>query len=202
MMKLCLNISRAIDALNERVGRATHWLILAAILFSAGNAVARYGFNLSSNAFLDIQWYLYSIVFLGAAGYTLKHNQHVRIDLVSGVLSPRTRAWIDIFGGVFMLLPVCLIIFWYGWTAFLEAYRIQESSLDAGGLPRWPIKIVVPIAFLLLILQGVSETIKRIGFLRGLLATDAEHHTVIEDHLRMLREQELAQQAQKPGEQR
>jgi TRAP-type mannitol/chloroaromatic compound transport system permease small subunit len=189
MMKLCLGLSRAIDVLNERVGRATHWLILAAILFSAGNAVARYGFNLSSNAFLDIQWYLYSVVFLCAAGYTLKHNQHVRIDLVSGMLSRRTRAWIDIFGGVFMLLPVCIIIFWYGWTAFLEAYRIQEASLDAGGLPRWPIKVVVPIAFLLLILQGVSETIKRAAFLHGDIDVDAEHHTELEEHLKAIKEQ-------------
>jgi TRAP-type mannitol/chloroaromatic compound transport system permease small subunit len=196
-MKLCLRLSGVIDAVNERVGRATHWLILAAILFSAGNAVARYGFNLSSNAFLDIQWYLYSIVFLCAAGYTLKHNQHVRIDLVSGMLSARKRAWIDVFGGVFMLLPVSIIIFWYGWTAFLEAYRIQEASLDAGGLPRWPIKVVVPIAFLLLILQGVSETIKRIAFLRGEIKEDAEHHSELEDHLKAITEQ-----AQKPGEQR
>src|SRR3990172_6824414 len=147
-MKALLALSRFLDAINERIGRSLYWLVLVMTLISAGNAVARYGFNLSSNVFLDIQWYLYSIVFLGAAGYTLKHNQHVRIDLISGKLSPRTRAWIDVFGGVFMLLPVCLIIFWYGWTAFLEAWRIQESSLDAGGLPRWPIKFVVPLAFL------------------------------------------------------
>lgn len=197
MMKLSLALSRGIDALNERVGRATHWLILAAILFSAGNAIARYGFNLSSNAFLDIQWYLYSVVFLCAAGYTLKHNQHVRIDLVSGMLSPRARAWVDIFGGVFMLLPVCIIIFWYGWTAFQEAYRIQEASLDAGGLPRWPIKVVVPIAFLLLILQGISETIKRIAFLRGEIQIDTEKHTDLEEHLKVIKAQ-----GQVPGEQR
>jgi TRAP-type mannitol/chloroaromatic compound transport system permease small subunit len=197
MMKSCLRLSGVIDAVNERIGRGTHWLILAAILFSAGNAVARYGFNLSSNAFLDIQWYLYSIVFLCAAGYTLKHNQHVRIDLVSGMLSARTRAWIDVFGGIFMLLPVSIIIFWYGWTAFLEAYRIQEASLDAGGLPRWPIKVVVPIAFLLLILQGVSETIKRVAFLRGELKEDAEHHSELEEHLKAITEQ-----VQQPGERR
>lgn len=164
-MRFFLALAHWIDGLNERVGRFTHWLILACVLISAGNAVARYGFSLSSNAFLEIQWYLYSIVFLGAAGYALKHNAHVRIDLVSGRLSQRTQAWIDVFGGLFMLLPVCAIIFWYGWSAFLESYRIGEISSDAGGLARWPIKLVLPLAFLLLILQGLSETIKRIAYL-------------------------------------
>jgi TRAP-type mannitol/chloroaromatic compound transport system permease small subunit len=168
MMKPLLALSRAIDMLNEYAGRGACWLVLACILISAGNAVARYGFNLSSNAFLEIQWYLYSIVFLCAAGYTLKHNAHVRIDLVSGRLPQRAQAWIDVLGGVFMLLPACAIILWYGWSAFLESWRINEISGDAGGLLRWPVKLVVPLAFLLLILQGVSETIKRIAFLRGL----------------------------------
>ena len=166
-MKILLALSRAIDTLNEFAGRTAQWLILACILISAGNAVARYGFNLSSNGFLEIQWYLYSIVFLGAAGYTLKHNAHVRIDLIAGRLSPRKQAWIDIFGHVFMLLPVCAIMLWFGWTAFLESLRVNELSPDAGGLLRWPIKFVVPAAFLLLILQGVSETIKKFSQLRG-----------------------------------
>lgn len=166
-MRFFLALARLIDGLNERVGRFTHWLILACVLISAGNAVARYGFSLSSNAFLEIQWYLYSIVFLGAAGYTLKHNAHVRIDLVSGRLSQRTQAWIDVFGALFMLLPVCAIIFWYGGSAFIESYRIGELSADAGGLARWPIKLVLPLAFLLLMLQGLAETIKRLAFLTG-----------------------------------
>ena len=160
-MKPLLALSRAIDMLNEYAGRGACWLVLACILISAGNAVARYGFNLSSNAFLEIQWYLYSLVFLGAAGYTLKHNAHVRIDLIAGRLTPRAQAWIDIFGHVFMLLPVCAIMLWFGWAAFVESYRINEISTDAGGLLRWPIKLVVPAAFALLILQGVSETIKK-----------------------------------------
>lgn len=168
-MKTLLALSRAIDALNELTGRGIRWLVLACILVSAGNAVARYGFNLSSNGFLEIQWYLYSIVFLGAAGYTLKHNAHVRIDLIAGRLAPQKQAWIDIFGHVFMLLPVCAIMLWFGWSAFVESYRINELSPDAGGLLRWPIKFVVPAAFLLLILQGVSETIKKFAVLRGLL---------------------------------
>ncbi len=164
-MKSLLALSRTIDMLNEYAGRGACWLVLACILISAGNAVARYGFNLSSNAFLEIQWYLYSLVFLGAAGYTLKHNAHVRIDLIAGRLTPRTQAWIDIFGHLFMLLPVCAIMLWFGWAAFVESYRINEISTDAGGLLRWPIKLVVPAAFALLILQGVSETIKKFAVL-------------------------------------
>ena len=187
-MKALLALSRFLDAINERIGRSLYWLVLVMTLISAGNAVARYGFNLSSNAFLDIQWFLFSIVFLGAAGYTLKHNQHVRIDLITAKLSKRTQAWIDVFGGLFMLLPVCAIIFWYGWTAFLEAWRIQEGSLDAGGLPRWPIKFMVPLAFLLLMLQGVSETIKRVAFLKALVAEDAEHHAELEEHIKILKD--------------
>lgn len=168
-MKNWLALARAIDALNEAAGRGACWLILACILISAANALARYGLNLGSNAFLEIQWYLYSLVFLGAAGYTLKHNAHVRIDIVSGRLTPRTRAWIDLFGHLFMLLPVCAIMLWFGWTAFLESWRIGEISTDAGGLARWPIKFVVPAAFALLILQGLAETIRRVAELRGLL---------------------------------
>lgn len=175
-MRFLLACSRWIDALNERMGRCAAWLVLACILISAANAIARYGFNFSSNAFLEIQWYLYSIVFLGAAGYTLKHNAHVRIDIVSARLSARTRAWVDLFGGLFMLMPAAAIILWFGWSAFLESFRIDEISRDAGGLLRWPIKFVIPFAFLLLILQGVSESIKRIAFLRGLLPAEQEKH--------------------------
>jgi TRAP-type mannitol/chloroaromatic compound transport system permease small subunit len=172
-MKTLLALSRVIDTLNEFAGRGARWLILACILLSAANAVARYGFNLSSNGYLEIQWYLYSIVFLGAAGYTLKHNAHVRIDLIASRLTPRAQAWIDIFGHLCMLLPVCAIMLWFGWTAFLESYRINELSPDAGGLLRWPIKFVVPAAFGLLILQGLSETIKKFAQLRNTNAPPA-----------------------------
>lgn len=166
-MRLLLAFSRTVDALNERVGRLASWVILACVLISAGNAVARYGFSLSSNAFLEIQWYLYSIVFLGAAGYTLKHNAHVRVDLVSRRLSARARAWIDVAGTLAMLLPAGLVLLWFGWQAFVESYRVGEVSADAGGLLRWPIKLLVPLAFLLLLLQGASEAIKRLAFLLG-----------------------------------
>jgi len=172
-MRILLAIAALIDGLNERIGRLMMWLILACTLISAANAIARYGLNLSSNAFLEIQWYLYALVFLGASGYVLKHNAHVRIDLVSGRLGARAQAWIDVFGALFMLLPVSLILAWYGWDAAMESLRIHEVSADAGGLPRWPIKFAVPAAFALLILQGLAETIKRIAFLRGALPPPA-----------------------------
>jgi len=173
-MRHLLTFARIVDAINQAVGQLCIWLIFAAVLISAGNALARYGFNLSSNAWLEVQWYLFSAVFLGAAGYTLKHNAHVRIDLVSGRFSKRTRAWIDLFGGLFMLLPVCLVMLWYGWSAAMESYRVLEVSSDAGGLARWPIKFLVPAAFLLLVLQAASETVKRIAYLRGLIGDEPD----------------------------
>src|SRR5678815_4110783 len=122
MMKLLLGLSRAIDALNEHVGRLTYWLILAAVLISSGNAVVRYSLNTSSNAWLEIQWYLFSAVFLFCAGYTLLHNQHVRIDIISGLFSKRTQTWIEILGTIFFLLPMAITILWLSWPVFLDAY--------------------------------------------------------------------------------
>jgi len=174
MMKLLLGLSRAIDALNEHVGRLTYWLILAAVLISAGNAVVRYSVNMSSNAWLEIQWYLFSFVFLFCAGYTLLHNQHVRIDVISGQLSGRARAWIDIFGTLFFLMPMAIAIMWLSWPVFLDAYRSGEVSTNAGGLTVWPGRLMLPIGFFLLILQGVSELIKRIAFLRGVIPDPTE----------------------------
>ena len=174
MMRQLLHLSRAIDALNEHVGRLTYWLILAAVLISAGNAVVRYTLNMSSNAWLEIQWYLFSFVFLFCAGYTLLHNQHVRIDVISGQLSGRARAWIDIFGTVFFLMPMAIAIMWLSWPVFLDAYRSGEVSTNAGGLLVWPARLMLPVGFLLLILQGFSELIKRIAFLRGLIPDPAE----------------------------
>ena len=173
-MKLLLGLSRAIDALNEHVGRLTYWLILAAVLISAGNAVVRYSVNMSSNAWLEIQWYLFSFVFLFCAGYTLLHNQHVRIDVISGQLSGRARAWIDIFGTLFFLMPMAIAIMWLSWPVFLDAYLSGEVSTNAGGLTVWPGRLMLPIGFFLLILQGVSELIKRIAFLRGVIPDPTE----------------------------
>ncbi len=166
-MKSLLALSRAIDALNERIGRAAMWLVLAATLISSGNAVMRYGFDRSSNAWLEIQWYLFALIFLLGAGYTLKHNGHVRIDILYGRFSPRLQAWVDLFGGLLFLLPLCGLLVWMGWDGFAASWAVSETSPDAGGLLRWPIKFAIPLGFALLWLQGVAEIIKRAAFLSG-----------------------------------
>ena len=173
-MKTLLRLSGLIDALNERVGRLTYWLILVMVLVSAGNASVRYAFDRSSNAWLEIQWYLFSAVFLLGAGYTLLHNQHVRIDVISGRLSKRARAWIDVLGTLFFLLPMAIAIMWMSWPVFVQAYELHEESSNAGGLIVWPARLMVPIGFLLLVLQGISELIKRVAFLRGLIPDPSE----------------------------
>ena len=173
-MKSLLKLSGLIDALNERVGRLSYWLILVMVLISAGNATVRYTFDRSSNAWLEIQWYLFSAVFLFCAGYTLLHNQHVRIDVLSSHLSRRARAWIDILGTLFFLFPMAIAIMWLSWPVFVQAYRLHEESSNAGGLIVWPARLMVPIGFFLLVLQGFSELIKRIAFLRGLIPDPTE----------------------------
>ena len=173
-MRVLLGLSRAIDAVNETVGRLSYWLILVAVLISSGNALVRYSLDRSSNAWLEIQWYLFSAVFLFCAGYTLLHNQHVRIDIVSGHFSKRTQTWIEVLGTVFFLLPMAITIMWLSWPVFLDAYRSNEVSANAGGLAIWPARLMVPIGFLLLVAQGVSELIKRIAFLRGLIPDPSE----------------------------
>ena len=169
-----LVISRAIDRLNERVGQFTYWLVLAAVLISAANATVRKAFNTSSNAYLEIQWYLFSAVFLFCAGYTLLKNQHVRIDVITGRLSKRAQAWIDIFGTIFFLMPMSILIMYLSWPVFVMAFERHEVSTNAGGLVLWPARLMLPIGFALLILQGFSELIKRIAFLMGLIADPSE----------------------------
>ncbi len=173
-MKFLVSLSRLIDALNERIGRIVYWLILVAVLVSAGNAVVRYVFNRSSNAWLEIQWYLFSAVFLFCAGYTLLHNQHVRIDVIAGRLSKRAQAWIDVFGTLLFLLPMAITVMWLSWPVFIDAYRSHEVSTNAGGLTVWPARLMVPIGFSLLVLQGFSELIKRIAYLLGLIPDPTE----------------------------
>ena len=173
-MKGLLAFSRAIDALNERVGKLSYWLILVAVLISSGNAVVRYSLNTSSNAWLEIQWYLFSAVFMFCAGNTLLHNQHVRIDIISGAFSKRVQTWIEVLGTLFFLLPMAVTILWLSWPVFLDAYRSNEVSTNAGGLTIWPARLMLPIGFLLLVLQGLSELIKRIAFLRGLIPDPSE----------------------------
>ena len=168
-MQTLVRISRAIDALNARIGQALIWLVLVMTLVSSGNALARYLFNLSSNAWLELQWYLFAAVFLLCAGYTLLHNEHIRIDVVSSRLSRRSQLWIDIFGTVFFLLPVSIFIMWLSWPVFMNAWTSQELSSNAGGLMRWPVRLLVPLGFFLLSLQGLSELIKRVAVLRGII---------------------------------
>lgn len=173
-MHALLRLSGWIDALTERVGQAARWLILLTALISAGNATARYAFNASSNAWLEVQWYLFAAVFLLCAGYALKHNQHVRIDVVASRFSRRTQAWIEIFGTVFFLLPMALLILALSWPVFVASWKIGEVSTNANGLVIWPARLLVPAGFALLALQGVAELIKRAAFLRGLIPEPGE----------------------------
>jgi TRAP-type mannitol/chloroaromatic compound transport system permease small subunit len=166
-MSFFLLISRGIDRLNQSVGLFTTWLILATTLISAGNAIVRKAFDLSSNALLEIQWYLFAAVFLLGAGYGLLKNSHVRIDFISGMLSPRMRNWIDVGGIVLALFPFCFICIYLSWPLFMQAFNTGEMSSNAGGLIRWPVYALVPAGFALLMLQGVSELIKRLAFLLG-----------------------------------
>lgn len=175
-MKPLLALSRAIDWLNERVGRILKWAIPVMVLVSAGNATSRFLLDRASNAWLELQWYLFSAVFLLCAGYTLLHNEHIRIDVVNSHLPRRVQVWIDIFGIIFFLVPMAAIIMWLSWPVLVNAYVSGEISVNAGGLIRWPVRLLVPAGFFLLVLQGVSELIKRIAFLRGLIPDPAEKH--------------------------
>jgi TRAP-type mannitol/chloroaromatic compound transport system permease small subunit len=166
-MQGLLRIARFIDGLNTAIGRSVVWLILAATLISAGNAVIRYTLDISSNAWLELQWYLFAAVFLLAAPYTLLKNEMVRIDVVAGRLSRRTQVWIDVFGTLFFLLPMALVLAVLGWPGFVQALARHEVSSNAGGLVVWPARLLIPVGFALLALQGVSELIKRVAFLAG-----------------------------------
>jgi TRAP-type mannitol/chloroaromatic compound transport system permease small subunit len=164
-----LRLSRWIDALNEQVGRFVAWLIMAAVLISAVNAVVRKAFNTSSNAYLEIQWYLFAAVFLLAAGYTMLRQEHVRIDVIIGRFSKRTQIVIEAVCIVLFLFPFGIAVIELVWPLVVQAYRSGEMSSNAGGLIRWPVYALVPVGFALLLLQGASEFIKRIAFLQGLI---------------------------------
>lgn len=185
-MKLLLQISRLIDAMTERVGRTIYWLILIAVLVSAVNAIVRKVFDMSSNAFLELQWYLFSAVFLLGAGYALLKQEHVRIDVIYGKFSKRTQIWIDILGTLLFLMPMALLILWHSWPVFVNAFLTNEQSPSAGGLPVWPVRLLLPAGFALLIVQALSELIKRFAFLRGLIPDPSEKQQ------RMTAEEELA----------
>ncbi|PKN68665.1 MAG: C4-dicarboxylate ABC transporter substrate-binding protein [Deltaproteobacteria bacterium HGW-Deltaproteobacteria-12] len=169
-MKFLFKVSGLIDAFNGCVGQGIKWLILAAVLLSAGNAIARKAFHTGSTAFTEMQWYLFSGVFLLGAGYAFLKNVHVRIDFVSSRLSARSRSWIDIAGIVVFLAPLCLLLIQLSWPLFVKALYSGEMSSSAGGLIRWPVFLLLPLGLALLLLQSASELIKRIAFLRGLIS--------------------------------
>ena len=175
-MNAMLALSRAIDAITERVGRFVYWLVLIVVLISAANAIVRKLFNYSSNAYLEIQWYLFSVIFLFGAGYTLLRNEHVRIDIISGRLSARAQNWIDVVGIVLFLWPMSFVIMWLSWPLFVDSLARHEVSSNAGGLLIWPARLMMPIGFALLIMQSVSELIKRIAFLRGRIPDPLQKH--------------------------
>jgi TRAP-type mannitol/chloroaromatic compound transport system permease small subunit len=175
-MPLLMSLSRAIDSVNEWVHRIVMWLVLAAILISAGNAVMRKLFSMSSNAFLEAQWYLFSAVFLLAAAFALQKGEHVKIDLVYGRLSRRTQIWIEILGTIFFLFPFCFVTILIVWPVVADKMATGETSANAGGLALWPVWAMIPAGFILLALQGVSELIKRFAFLAGAAPDPAHHH--------------------------
>jgi len=166
-MQALLALSRLIDAINNRVGQAVTWLTLLVVLVSACNAVVRKAFNVSSNAWLELQWYLFGAMFLLAAGYTLLRNEHVRVDILAQRLSRRTQVKIEIFGVLCFLLPACTLIMWLSWPMFMDSYLSHEQSSNSGGLLRWPVKLLIPVGFGLLVAAGVSHLIKCVGYLTG-----------------------------------
>ena len=171
-MHVLLRIARHIDRANEWIGRLVYWLTLAMVLVGSYNAIVRYldrftGLGLSSNTYIELQWYMYSLVFLLGAAYTLKHRAHVRVDVLFVRLGPRGQAWVNLAGTLLFLLPFCVFVIWTSWPSVSNSWAVMEVSPDPGGLPRYPIKTVIPIAFALLFLQGVSVAVRQIAILRG-----------------------------------
>jgi len=174
-MQSLLRVSRIIDAISERIGNALIWLLLATVLVSTVNAVVRKVFSIGSNAWLELQWYLFAAVFLLGAGYAFLHNAHVRIDFVSARLSARGRNWVDIIGIVAFLAPLCWLLLTLSWPLFVNAWTTGEMSQNAGGLIRWPVQLMIPLGMVLLLAQAGSELIKRIAFLKGLIPDPLAH---------------------------
>ena len=174
-MKSLLALSRFIDNANRHIGKIATWLVLISCVVSAANAMSRYTISVSSNAWLEIQWYMFAAMFMLGASHTLALNQHVRVDILFNQLSTRAQIWVDIFGGLLFLLPATVIMTWLSWPTFHEAWVGGEVSSNAGGLVRWPVKIFLPLGFLLLTVQGFSETIKRIAMLTGHMKADLHY---------------------------
>ena len=199
-MNALLPLSGLIDRVNDRIGQLIRWFVLAAVLISAVNAIVRKAFNISSNAFLEVQWYLFAAVFMLGAGYAFLRNVHVRIDFISSKLSKRTNAVIDALGIVVFLIPLCLIMISLSWPFFVNAWNTGEMSQNAGGLIRWPALLLIPLGFTILLLQGVSELIKRLAFLQGAIPEpfSVEQHKSDEEVLA----EELAAEAERHEQER
>ena len=179
-MFVLLRLSRAIDWVNAQFGVVANWFVLLACLISAGNAASRYLISVSSNGWLEIQWYMFAGMVLLGAPFTLKMNEHVRVDLVYGMLSERARIWIDIIGGVLFLLPICVILTYFTWPWFVESWTLNEGSSNAGGLVRWPVKLLLPVGFALMALQGISEIIKRIAALEHVVDIEFKYENPLQ----------------------
>lgn len=169
------NYIRLMDAVSRWAGVAAAWALLLACFISAGNATLRYAFNIGSNAWLEVQWYLFGLAVFAGAPMLLRLNEHVRVDVIYGSLQPRTKAWIDLLGLLFVLLPICGIVAHLSWPFALQSYVQQEVSPSAGGLLRWPIMAAIPCGFGLLGLQAVAELFKRVGYLRGSFEVDLHY---------------------------
>lgn len=175
-MRLLLSFSAIVDAMNEKIGVVCNWLVLLACVVSAGNAMIRYAYDSSSNAWLEVQWYMFAVIVMFGAAYTLRKNEHVRVDILYMTLSRRGQLWIDILGTLVFLIPTCTILAWLSWPFFMQSYNVFEHSSNAGGLLRWPIKLVLPVGFALVALQGLSELIKRVAFLNDYAVDSLEAH--------------------------
>lgn len=168
LARYLLPVAEVIDWVNEQIGKVCDWLILLACVVSAGNAMVRYAYDTSSNAWLEIQWYMFAVIVMFGAAYTLKKNEHVRVDIIYVILKERGQMWIDIMGTLLFLLPACVLLTWLSWPFFMQSFNVLEHSSNAGGLLRWPIKLVLPVGFALVALQGISELIKRVAAVEGL----------------------------------
>ena len=166
-MQALLAISRGIAWITEKLGHALCWLLLAAVVISTVNAITRKAFSLSSNAYLEAQWYLFAVIFMIGAGYVFLHDQHVRIDVLSSKLKRRTQVWIDVVGIVVFLLPLCVFVIWTSLPSVMTAIQTREVSASPGGLIRWPVQLLIPVGFSILLIQCISELIKRTAFLTG-----------------------------------
>lgn len=174
-MRALLSISSTIDWINEKIGDVCNFLVLAAVVVSAANAMSRYAFDASSNAWLELQWYMFAVLVMFGAAYTFKRNEHVRVEIFYLTLKPRAQMWLDLIGTLCFLIPSCLLLCYLSWPFFIQSFDVRETSSNAGGLVRWPIKFVIPAGFVFLALQGVSEVIKRIAAIRGDIFLDTHY---------------------------